>query len=137
MKEDAHLTAAKDRFGRFSGSYRCSLCNAEFRPNPKNLQEISNFFAAHVMYAHPASGQDLNQGRLTDCEGSEGSLMNKGFERVLIRFDDYIADLLDREVSFISPGFEGTVEILREQARSFRESDRTETLTISKQVTDK
>ena len=55
MNEGAHLTAAKDREGRFSGYYKCSLCKAEFRPNPKDLREISSFFAAHVRYSHPAS----------------------------------------------------------------------------------
>lgn len=63
--------------------------------------------------------------------------MNKGFERVLIRVDDYIADLLDREASLIPPRLEGTAEILRQQANSFRESASTETLTIWKPVADK
>ena len=40
-REDAHLTAAKDRNGRFSGYYKCSHCNAEFRPNPNNHMEMS------------------------------------------------------------------------------------------------
>jgi hypothetical protein len=48
----AHLTAAKDRKGRFSGYYRCSLCNAEFRPNPECIGELSKSFAAHVQFTH-------------------------------------------------------------------------------------
>ena len=48
------LTAAIDRNGKFSGYYRCSLCVAEFRPNPKCLKEIATFFAAHVRLSHPA-----------------------------------------------------------------------------------
>ena len=53
MGEDVHLTAAKDRTGRFSGCYKCSLCEAEFRPNPKNIREIAIFFAAHIRCSHP------------------------------------------------------------------------------------
>jgi hypothetical protein len=48
----AHLTAATDRNGRFSGYYRCSLCVAEFRPNPEQLEEMASFFAAHVQFSH-------------------------------------------------------------------------------------
>ena len=55
MNEGAHLMAAKDRNGRFSGYYKCPLCKAEFRPNPKFPQEILIIFAAHVRYSHPAS----------------------------------------------------------------------------------
>jgi hypothetical protein len=54
MGEVAHLTAATDRKGRFSGYYKCSLCSAEFRPNPKNPGELSKTFAAHVRLLHPA-----------------------------------------------------------------------------------
>jgi len=50
----AHLTAATDRIGRFSGYYKCSLCVAEFRPNPKELGEMAFFFAAHIRLTHPA-----------------------------------------------------------------------------------
>jgi hypothetical protein len=63
--------------------------------------------------------------------------MKKGFEPVLIRFDDYIADLLEREASLMPPGFEDNAEILRRQAKVFRESTRTEMMTIWKQVPDK
>jgi hypothetical protein len=55
MREGAHLTAATDRMGRFSGYYKCSVCKAEFRPNPKFPQEILISFAAHVRYLHPGS----------------------------------------------------------------------------------
>src|SRR5260370_25576543 len=54
MGEDVHLTAAKDRNGRFSGYYKCSHCQAEFRPNPKVIREIAASFAAHVKCSHPA-----------------------------------------------------------------------------------
>lgn len=54
MGDTAHLSAVKDRNGGFSGYYKCSLCAAEFRPNPKNLGEMSGFFAAHVQSEHPA-----------------------------------------------------------------------------------
>jgi hypothetical protein len=49
----AHLSAAKDRNGRFSGYFKCSLCVAEFRPNPECLREMASFFAAHVRLSHP------------------------------------------------------------------------------------
>jgi predicted small metal-binding protein len=54
MEEGAHLTAAKDREGRFSGYYKCSLCVAEFRPNPDNREEMMITFAHHVREAHPS-----------------------------------------------------------------------------------
>ncbi len=47
-----HLTASTDRNGRFSGYYRCSLCVAEFRPNPEHLGEMASFFAARVRLSH-------------------------------------------------------------------------------------
>jgi uncharacterized C2H2 Zn-finger protein len=52
MGETAHLIAAKDRNGRFSGYYKCSRCAAEFRPNPKYIGELSKSFAAHVQFSH-------------------------------------------------------------------------------------
>lgn len=54
METIPNLTPAIDRKGKFSGYYRCSLCAAEFRPNPKCLKEIATFFAAHVRLSHPA-----------------------------------------------------------------------------------
>jgi hypothetical protein len=76
MGEDAHLTAAKDRNGRFSGYYKCSLCNAEFRPNPKHLGEMAVTFAAHVRLSHPfdkTTREDANQAaaRIATRETSE------------------------------------------------------------------
>jgi len=50
----AQLILAKDRKGKFSGYYRCSLCNAEFRPNPVDCGELAKTFAAHVRLSHPA-----------------------------------------------------------------------------------
>jgi hypothetical protein len=55
MGKVAHLTTGKDRTGRFSGYYKCSLCPAEFRPNPENVREILIFFAAHIRLSHTAS----------------------------------------------------------------------------------
>jgi hypothetical protein len=54
MRESPRLTAATDRNGKFSGYYRCSLCVAEFRPNPECHKEMTSFFAAHVRLSHPA-----------------------------------------------------------------------------------
>lgn len=59
-----HLIAVPDRNGRFSGYYRCSLCMAEFRPNPKDRGELAKVFADHVRHAHPeqiSARQDVNQ----------------------------------------------------------------------------
>jgi hypothetical protein len=56
MEDGPHLTAAKDRNGKFSGYYKCSLCNAEFRPDPKNLGELSKSFISHVKFSHPPKG---------------------------------------------------------------------------------
>lgn len=66
MEVVAHLAAAKDRSGKFSGYYKCSLCEAEFRPNPKCLGELSKTFAAHVQFSHPqkeTSDKDASQTR--------------------------------------------------------------------------
>ena len=52
MRESPYLTAAKDRNGRFSGYFKCSLCVAEFRPNPEHVKEMAFFFAAHVRLSH-------------------------------------------------------------------------------------
>lgn len=55
MAEVAHLAAATDRKVRFSGYYKCSLCSAEFRPNPKNPGDLSKTFPAYVRLSHPAT----------------------------------------------------------------------------------
>jgi hypothetical protein len=52
MGTAAHVTAVIDRKGKFSGYYKCSLCDAEFRPNPKDRGELSRTFAAHVQFSH-------------------------------------------------------------------------------------
>ena len=52
----AHLTVSTDRNGRFSGYYKCSLCNAEFRPNFRDVGQLSRDFSAHVRLSHPAQG---------------------------------------------------------------------------------
>jgi hypothetical protein len=67
----------------------------------------------------------------------EGNLMDEKFELVCIRAVDYAAELLEREASLMPPGCEASAYILLQQAKFFRESTRTETITISKQVTDK
>jgi predicted small metal-binding protein len=64
MGKEGHLTAAKDRKGRFSGYYKCSLCEAEFRPNLNDLAEISKTFAAHLRVSHSEDKkplEDVNQ----------------------------------------------------------------------------
>jgi hypothetical protein len=64
MEAVPHLTAATDRKGKFSGYYKCSLCDAEFRPNPKDRGEMARFFAAHIRLSHPAqhtTRNDVNQ----------------------------------------------------------------------------
>ena len=63
--------------------------------------------------------------------------MNERFELVCIRADDYMAELLEREASLMPPGCEASVYILLQQAKFFRESTRTETITIPKQIADK
>jgi hypothetical protein len=63
MGEDAHLNPSKDRKGKFSGYYKCSLCPAEFRPNPRDRREMMIAFAAHVGLAHPAAK--------TNCEDAD------------------------------------------------------------------
>jgi hypothetical protein len=57
----AHLTAATDRNGKFSGYYKCSLCSAEFRPNPKDRGELSRTFEAHVKHSHSDAKIDVRQ----------------------------------------------------------------------------
>jgi hypothetical protein len=64
MGKEGHLTAAKTRKGRFSGYYKCSLCEAEFRPNRNDLAEMSKMFTAHLRLAHPDDKkprEDVNQ----------------------------------------------------------------------------
>ena len=54
MKEPLRLIPATDRNGKFPGYYKCSVCVAEFRPNPDDIKEMTFFFAAHVWLSHPA-----------------------------------------------------------------------------------
>jgi hypothetical protein len=61
MAEDAHLTAAKDREGRFSGYYKCSLCGAEFRPNPENRGEMMIIFTRHIERSHPSQEKPIEE----------------------------------------------------------------------------
>jgi len=64
MGEDAQLIVAKDRNGKYSGYYKCSLCNAEFRQDPDDRGELSKTFAAHVRFSHTPkenSGSDLDR----------------------------------------------------------------------------
>jgi hypothetical protein len=59
----AHLIAAIDRKGKFSGYYKCSVCQAEFRPNPEFRGELSKTFDAHVQFSHSAketTGKDVS-----------------------------------------------------------------------------
>ena len=57
----AHLIPAKDRKGKFSGYYKCSLCPAEFRSNPECPGELSKTFDSHAKYSHSDSNtEDLS-----------------------------------------------------------------------------
>jgi hypothetical protein len=62
--------------------------------------------------------------------------VKQSYQRTRIRVDDYIADSLEREASLMPPGFEGNAEILRQQAKFFRESARTEMVTVWKPAGD-
>ena len=79
--------------------------------------------------------RDIRLGILHNSD-DEGNLMNKEFELVRIRADDYIADLLEREASLMPPSLNNNAKIVRQQARFFRESTRPETMTIWKPVAD-
>jgi len=70
MGGDAHLDAAKDRNGRFSGYYKCSLCPAEFRPNPRHIGEMMIAFTANVRIARSTTK--------TTCKD-----VNKAAERIV------------------------------------------------------
>jgi hypothetical protein len=61
MGEDARLIAASDRKGGFSGYYRCSLCDATFRPNPDHRREMMVFFARHVEQWHPSQKSERRE----------------------------------------------------------------------------
>jgi hypothetical protein len=58
-------------------------------------------------------------------------------ELLSIRADDHIADLLEQEASLMPSGFEEQADILRQQAKVFRESGRTETITVWKEIPKK
>jgi hypothetical protein len=73
MGGNPHLTAAKNRRGGFSGYYKCSLCEAEFRPNPESRMEMTSFYAAHVRDTHLAdesTHDDPNQARVQVLDGA-------------------------------------------------------------------
>ena len=59
--------------------------------------------------------------------------MRKTLERRVVRIDDYVAELPEREASLLPPGFEDNAEILR-QAKFFPESTRIETTVIWEEV---
>jgi len=61
----AHLIPSADRKGKFSGYYKCSLCDAEFRPNPKDRGELPRTFVAHVQFSHTAKTTQGNDPRPT------------------------------------------------------------------------
>ena len=53
--------ASRSSLGRHAEG---NLCEAEFRPNPDHLGEMSNMFAAHVRLSHPDDKtirEDVNQ----------------------------------------------------------------------------
>jgi hypothetical protein len=55
---------------------------------------------------------------------------DNNYRRRQIRVDEYVAELLEREAALIPPDFEANAEILRQQAKYFRESGRTETVVV-------
>jgi hypothetical protein len=62
MAKNPYLVSVMSRKGKFLGSYRCSHCDAEFRPNKPG--EVAATFAIHVQQAHPpdrTTREDVNQ----------------------------------------------------------------------------
>jgi hypothetical protein len=47
MKNELHLAPVKIK-GKFTGDYKCSLCDTRFRPHPKDQGVMATEFAAHV-----------------------------------------------------------------------------------------
>lgn len=60
MPLGAQLNMSRDRKGRVSGHYECSVCGAPFRPNPKIWGEMATLFAVHVGTLH-SPGKDVSQ----------------------------------------------------------------------------
>jgi hypothetical protein len=64
MKYHPHLAPVKIK-GKFTGDYKCSLCDTNFRPHPTNQGVMATEFAAHVGTAHHRQKrkprEDVNQ----------------------------------------------------------------------------
>ena len=56
--------------------------------------------------------------------------MRKNYQRHVVRVDDYVAELLEHEASLLPESFRENAEILRQQAKYFRESGGTTTMVV-------
>ena len=63
--------------------------------------------------------------------------MRKTYQRRVVHVDEYVADLLEHEASLLPEGFRENAEILRQQAKYFRESGGTATTVVWEEVPDK
>jgi hypothetical protein len=63
MANNAHLVPVKDRDGKFTGDYKCSLCDdTVFRPYPGKQSVLNEEFNAHKRLSHPPQkSEDVNQ----------------------------------------------------------------------------
>lgn len=64
MANEAQLVSVKDRKGKFTGNYRCVLCDMEFRPDPAKPASMHQEFQTHLQQAHPSrkkTREDVNQ----------------------------------------------------------------------------
>ena len=53
------LLSAKDVNGKFTGFYKCSACDTEFKPHPLKPYAMSQEFTSHVMRYHPGSTPEV------------------------------------------------------------------------------
>ncbi|HEY5214387.1 MAG TPA: hypothetical protein VIJ38_15335 [Acidobacteriaceae bacterium] len=59
--------SVKDHKGKWTGNYKCSLCDTEFRKHPNNPATMTDEFNAHVRSVHPSAkmpDEDVNQAAL-------------------------------------------------------------------------
>jgi hypothetical protein len=63
LNENAKLEREKDRNGKPTGCYVCSLCGERFKPNPANHGEMRTTFRVHVGAKHSGETprEDVNQ----------------------------------------------------------------------------
>ena len=52
------LHSVKDATGKFTGFYKCSACDAEFKPHPLKPEAMSQEFTSHIMRHHPGSTRE-------------------------------------------------------------------------------